>query len=214
MKADVKERAGDKTSAQSITGIAITGSNPHTVGMAPFEDPSWLIYACSPDNCEHGNSEHARNLPRHDQWFELHNPIADPSRPYNYLKYLENLPLVWMRDNRAMENFPGAKPYPEKELRGEIAFDPQTGKLHTKHGAFNYYMFTSSIAYMLAKAIADCEEQKIPAIGMFGIMQASKNEYEYQRPGIQYFLWEADRRGIEVIAPDISKLFHPPPDQW
>ena len=43
-----------------------------------------------------------------------------------------------------------------------------------------------------------------------GIMQASPNEYAYQRPGIQNLIWEATKLGIRVIAPDVSKLFVPP----
>jgi len=173
-------------------GIAILGSHPATVEMAPFND-DWLIYACSPHNFEQ------RTLPRMDEWFEDHIPIQDATRGYNYLKYLETLPVVWMRDKEQMHHFPGAREYPEDEMKAE----------------FCPYMFTSSIAYMQAKAIKDIEEGKAePCIGMFGIMQASPGEYTYQRPGIQYFIWEADRRGIDVIAPDISGLFEPPEEVW
>ena len=81
-------------------------------------------------------------------------------------------------------------------------------------GLFCPFMFTSSIAYMLAKAIADCEAAGIPQIGLWGIMQASENEYTYQRPGIQYFLSEATRRGIKVIANRESCLFDMPQWKW
>jgi hypothetical protein len=84
----------------------------------------------------------------------------------------------------------------------------------TKLGKFNYYHFTSSIAFMMAKAIDDCEKEGIPRIGLWGIMQASNIEYAYQRPGIQYFIGEAYNRGLEVWAPDISHLFEPPPENF
>lgn len=173
-------------------GIAILGSHPATVAMAPFDDPGWLIYSCSPHNFE------KRTLPRFNEWFEVHIPLADRTRAYPYLRFLETVPLVWMRDKAAMHLFPGAKPYPEEEMK-------------TKFSPFH---FTSSIAFMLAKAIDDCERMGIKQIGLFGIMQASANEFTYQRPGIQYLIWEATQRGIKVVAPDVSKLFEPPPEDF
>jgi len=217
-------------------GIAILGSHPATVLNAPFGDPAWLIYSCSPHNIEH------RTLPRFDQWFELHTPIEDETRAFGYLKSVSEMPFVWMRDQRALKSgmFKGAREYPEAKLKGTSRFeqvkvptgnfqrvkgpDGQIGmaEIHERRqseipngdGLFSPHMFTSSIAYMLAKAIVDCEENGIPAIGLWGIMQASDGEYAYQRPGIQYFLGEAMKRGIKVIANRESCLFDMPQWKW
>lgn len=174
-------------------GIAILGSHPATVAMAPF-DHNWLIYSCSPHNYER------RQLPRFDAWFEVHNPIADKTRAYPYLRWLETIDKpLWMRDRDAIRLFPNAKPYPEAEMKAE----------------FGPFTFTSSIAYIMAKAIKDIEAGLAePQLAMFGIMQASETEYSYQRPGIQNLIWEAARRKIHVVAPDVSKLFEPQPDNW
>lgn len=185
------EAGADVPPAVIPKGIAVLGSHPATVMLAPFDD-DWLIYACSPHNFER------RQLPRWDAWFEVHVPLADKTRAYPYLKFLETVPLVWMRDRDAMPHFPGARLYPEEEMKAE----------------FGPFTFTSSIAFMLAKAIKDCEAQGIGQIGMWGIMQASANEYAYQRPGIQNLIWEANRRGIKVVAPDVSRLFEPPPEDF
>lgn len=180
--------------AIKTTGIAILGSHPATVGQAPFHNPSWHIYACSPHNVE------KRRLPRVEQWFEVHDPLEDPTRAFGYLKAVSEMPFVWMRDKRALASgdFKGARPYPDKAMKER----------------FCPFQFTSSIAYMLAKAICDCEEQGIPEIGLFGIMQASPGEYTYQRPGLQYFIWEATRRSIKVVAPRESCLFDMPQEKW
>ena len=206
MRKKAKAKAGVEKSASApsfnvgwFEGIAILGSHPATVGMAPFND-KWKIYACSPHNFEQ------RRLPRIDEWFEVHKPIADSTRAYPYLKYVETLPFVWMRDEDAMPHFPGARRYPEKEMKER----------------FGPFCFTSTIAYMIARAIVDCEENDIPAIGLFGVMQSHPNEYAYQRPGIQNLIWEATRpdrekfglKRLSVIAPDISRLFEPQPDQF
>ena len=185
---------GDDSPASPVKykGIAILGSHPATVAMAPFDDPEWLIYACSPHNVE------KRKLPRVDEWFEIHVPVAHQTRGIEYVMALKEMPFVWMRDEFAMKHFPGARLYPDRAMREE----------------FGPFTFTSSIAFMLAKAIKDCELLGIKEIGLWGIMQASPNEYAYQRPGIQNLIWEAARRGVKVKAPDISKLFEPPPEDF
>lgn len=180
------------SAGSALKGIAIVGSHPETVMEAPFDDERWLIYACSPHNFEH------RQLPRIDAWFEVHKPVADQTRAYPYLKYVETLPLVWMRDKDALPYIKGAREYPEAEMR----------KL------FCPFMFTSSIALMLAKAIVDAEEMGVESIGVWGVHQAAPNEYVYQRPGIQYFLWEATQRKIRVMAPEASKLFELPQERF
>ena len=188
--------AGDVSSGAQAApfvpeGIAVLGSHPATVSQAPFDKP-WLIYACSPHNFE------MRQLPRWDAWFEVHIPLADRTRAYPYLKFLETVPLVWMRDETAVQFFPGGRLLPEEEMKAE----------------FGPFTFTSSIAFMLAAAIKDCEKHGIKQVGLWGIMQASPNEYAYQRPGIQALIWEATKRGIKVLAPKASRLFDPPPEDF
>lgn len=176
-----------------LKGIAILGSHPATVAMAPFNDPEWYIYSCSPHNVE------KRTLPRWDEWFEVHIPVPHQTRGPIYTEALKTFTkTVWMRDREWMHNCPGARLYPEAEMKEE----------------FGPFTFTSSIAYMMAMAIKKCERENIPAMGLFGIMQASPSEYSYQRPGIQNLIWHATKRGIRVKAPDVSKLFEPQPDNW
>jgi len=208
-----KAAGGDIAPAVSTSvktaGIAIVGSHPASRLLAPFSDPTWRIVACSPDNSPYGNGPHAGPLPRVDEWHELHAPVERPSLPFGYLAYVSQLPVVWMRDERAMASglFKGARRYPEREMKEK----------------FCSFLFTSSVAYMLAKAITDCEEQGIPQIALYGIMQggnldpanqSQSAEYAYQRPGTQYFIWEATRRGIKVLAAKESRLFELPPEVW
>lgn len=182
-----------------VTGICLLGSHPATVMMAPYDDPSWRIWACSPDNTPGGRAPHAAARPRVDEFYELHRPVFDArTRPWPYIAYVANLPFVWVRDPEALRHFKGARLYPEAELKKE----------------FCPFLFSSSIGYMMAKAIAECEEKGIKKIALYGIMQSSDEEYAYQRGGTQYFIWEAARRGIKVLAAKESRLFEPPPDQW
>lgn len=226
----------NRQAQQKLQGIAILGSNPANVMDAPFGDPGWLIYACSPHNVEH------RTLPRVDQWFEVHDPIEDKTRKFGYLYAVSQMPFVWMRDEAALKSglFRGARRYPSEKIRGtarvetikkptgqyQQAVGPdgkpglvevltrETAEIPNNDGVFAYNMFTSSIAWMLAKAILDCEEQGIRNIGLWGIMQASETEYSYQRPGLQYFFDQAVQRGINVLAPRESCLFDAPKWVW
>lgn len=191
---------------ETYEGIAILGSNPATVMAAPFDDPKWIIYACSPHNYEH------RELPRFDEWFETHVPVEHPTRCWRYREFLKTVPLVWMRDKESMWMYPGAKEYPEKEM--EERFGP--------------FKRTSSIALMQMRAIVECErlhaEGKMPEPKMayFGIMQRAQNEYTYQKPIIQELAWEASksereklgRPRIMQIAHDITGLWEPLPENW
>lgn len=199
-----------------ITGIAICGSNPATKLTAPFHDPAWLIYACSPDNSPYGNAGNCSVLPRVDQFFELHAPLEDPTRPAAYMNWVAAQPFVWMRDARALQSgvFKGARPYPERKVFGTWTKLPDGSIVPTGDGEFCAQMFTSSIAYMLAKAILDCVEHNIPAIGLFGILQSEQEEYRSQRPGTQYMLWEARRRGIKTLVAPESKLLEGPSNKW
>lgn len=48
-------------------------------------------------------------------------------------------------------------------------------------------------------------------IGLWGVDMAANEEYAYQRPGCQFFLLEAMRRGIGVYLPPESDLMRPMP---
>ena len=186
-------------------GIAVLGSHPATVNLAPFDDPEWRIYACSPHNlifqAQDGKHPNFRYLfggtrpdggqYRVDEWFEVHDQLSDVTRPYSYLRELERLPNLWTRDPEATSYIKDARSYPEQEMMER----------------FGPFFFTSSIAYMLAKAIVAADAEKIESIGIWGVMQASDTEYAYQRPGIQYFIQRATELNIRVICPKESALF-------
>lgn len=185
------------------TSIAILGSHPMTVMNAPFDDPGALIFACSPHNIEQ------RRLPRWDWWSEIHASAAHQTRSYHYLRGLEEQarekmergesPIVWMRDREAAKLMPGARLYPEAEMKAK----------------FCQFLFTSSIAFMLALSIDYAEKNDIKQIGLWGILQkGGEHEYFRQRPGTQYLLWEATRRGIKVLAAPESKLFEQPVEDF
>lgn len=166
--------------------IALCGSAPASARSAPFQDPTWKIWGCSPGL--YGIA------PRVDEWFELH--LWEPGQSWfspEYCQWLASLPgrgiKLWT--GREVGALPGSHVLPAKELLEE--FDP------------NCWFCSSSLFWMMARAI------KVGAttIGFWGVDMAAGEEYEMQRAGIHFLTYIARARGIEVGIPAESDLFTP-----
>lgn len=106
--------------------IAICGSAPSSISKAPFEDPTWEIWGCSP-----GAAPQVRRV---NVWFEIHRWNQDWLTP-DYRNFLARVPRVYMIE-------------PVAELAQSMAY-PKAEMLE-KYGP---YFFTSTPAWMLALAI-------------------------------------------------------------
>jgi len=164
--------------------IALVGTAPSSRLLAPFNDPSWTIWACSPGNMN--------MLPRVDAWFEVHSNLLWPeheSYGKPYIEWLKQQKIpVYMQDQAQV---PNATIFPWQELVKEFGDD----------------FFTSSFAWMMAFAMT----QGAKEIALYGIDMASRDEYILQRPGFFFFRHEARRRGITVSAPNESDIMQSPP---
>ena len=163
--------------------VALIGTAPSSRMLAPFNDPSWQIWGCSPGNMG--------QLPRVDMWFEIHGNLLWPENKHYgepYLNWLNQQTFpIYMQNNSWV---PRAMALPVKELVDE----------------FGPYFFTSSFAWMMALAMLKGAKE----IGLFGIDMASRDEYILQRPGAYYFFMEAQRRGVKMTAPYESDIMQPP----
>ena len=151
--------------------------------LAPFADPSWKIWVCSPGNmgC----------LPRVDVWFEIHmNLLWEEHKSYGipYIEWLNKQTFpIYMQDQSLVSK---ALVFPKDHLVEK----------------FGNFFFTSSFAWMMAMAI----DQGAKEIALFGIDMASRNEYILQRPGFGFFKHVAEQQGIKVWAPNESDIMQPP----
>lgn len=168
--------------------IALIGSAPTSIRLAPYHDPSWKVWGCSPGT--YGV------MPRVDAFFELH--LWEPGQPWfspEYVQWLKALPgrdvALWVGSDAAAAQVPGAKSLPVSELIKK--YDPER------------WYWTSSLSWMMAMAI----EAEATKIGLWGIDMAACEEYEIQRSGIHYFTKIAKGLGIEVGVPAESDLFTP-----
>lgn len=185
VEAAKKALEGDQPAKEVVPlKVALVGTAPSSRMLAPYSDPSWQIWACSPGN--------QGALPRADVWFELHGNLLWPeniSYGAPYIEWLKTLPIpVYMQSK---EWVPNATVFPMQEMVDKFG------------GEF----FTSSFAWMMALAIHKGANE----IALFGIDMASRDEYILQRPGFYYFKYRAEQLGIKVWAPRESDIMQPAP---
>ena len=169
--------------------FALVGSAPASIQQAPYHDPNWQIWGCSPG--AYGVVPKGRS----NMWWELHR--YEPGQPWfspEYCNFLRAHPCVAV-----------------SALHKEIpnGFVPDKEAMEKKYGRF---FFTSSIAWMMAHAIDIIDAAGNPPaskIGLWGVDMAANEEYEGQRAGLHFFAHLAEKRGIEVGVPHTSDLFTP-----
>lgn len=163
--------------------VALIGTAPSSRDLAPYDDLSWRIWACSP-----GNMNVCRRV---DLWFELHSNLMWKEHEHYGKPYLEWLNKqsfpIYMQNNT---HVPRAMTFPWFEMVEQFGRD----------------FFTSSFSWMMALAIT----QGAAEIALYGIDMASRDEYIRQRPGFYYFKRRAEERGCKVTAPYESDIMQPP----
>lgn len=167
--------------------VAIVGTAPSSRMLAPFSDDSWEIWACSPSN-------QGPKLPRITRWFELH--ALDDLRSArwsswapSYVHWMNTLSCaIYMQE--ANEMVPSAIPYPMDHVVGSLCANAKQTFL------------TSSPALMMALALYENFEE----IGIYGVDMATASEWEFERPGMQYWIERARQRGVKVTVPNTSDL--------
>lgn len=175
--------------------IALIGTAPASMYIAPYDNSEWNIWGCSP-----GAYGVARN-PK--AWFELHR--YEPGQSWFSEGYCEFL--------RTFKGpvYTGSK---VNEIPNSVPID-----VDNLVGKYGPYFFTSSLAWMMAMAIETIlvsrktmETDEHDAIGLWGVDMAATEEYGQQRQGCQYFAQLAKNTyGIEVGVPPESDLLRPAP---
>lgn len=184
--------------------IAILGSAPSSLKLAPIGDPSWKIWGCSPGVYPY--------CPNPDAWFELHRwepPVIGNSAkqvPWFSPEY-----VMWMAQ-RDPQKCPVWMANVVPEIRASRALP--IDDIMAKYGT---YFLTSSISIMMACAIEDILEARAAGdtgehtIGLWGVDMAATEEYGYQRAGCQYFITLISQLGINIQVPPESDLLRPMP---
>ncbi len=173
--------------------IALIGSAPSSIHLAPYQNPEWDIWGCSPGAYPILARE------RVTAFFELHRwepPVigrGDLQVPWfspEYCAWMAGLKVpVWMAE--VVPEVPNSVRYPREQMIAE----------------YGPYFFTSSLSYMLAMALM---LDDVGEIGLWGVDMSATEEWGYQRAGCHHFLTIAWKRGIKVTLPPESDLLQPP----
>lgn len=158
--------------------IAIIGSASSTLGQAPFNDESWLIWALA---------GHRHHCTRVNAFFEMH-----PRKKWHtgYDEFFQTLSVPVMTQEEHAD-IPCCKRYPIEEVTEAV------GRKY----------FASSIGYMLALAIYEHKTvEEISEIGLWGVDMLDDTEYQTQRPNCEYLIGLAQGMGIKIFIPDGSAL--------
>ncbi len=171
--------------------IAIMGTAPSSRFLAPFDDPTWDIWACSP--CYDVNKKTFCELPRINRFFELHRLDGEELRgKLNEQELVEY--HAWLKQIAK----DGCTVVTQKadDIEGGIAYP--LAEVTMKFGRY----ITNTISYMIAAAILEGATK----IGIYGVDMAASEEYGSQRPSCEFWIGLATGLGIEVIIPETSDL--------
>jgi len=178
--------------------IALVGTAPSSRMLAPFNDPSWKIWGCSPGNMN--------TLPRFDAWFEVHSNLLWPEHEVYGKPYVE-----WLKQLKVPVYMQEFWPTPDGSIFATKDIIPNSVALPwdelSSEEEFGNDFFTSSFAWMMAFAMKLGAKE----IALYGIDMASRDEYILQRPGFFFFRYLASKRGVKISAPHESDIMQSPP---
>lgn len=109
-------------------------------------------------------------VPRWDRWFDLH-------------------------DDASIDTYPGHRDFLTSQTKP--VYTRQNFNVAPLIEKYGTWFFTSTIAFMLAKAIEEGPDE----LGLWGVEMASESEYRDQKIGCRFFIQIALMRGIKVTMP-------------
>ncbi len=125
-------------------------------------------------------------IPRYDKWFELHTmqQLASARTQSIFYTHLKNCgDKLYLKE--PVPNLPEAKLFPKKEIID-------------KYGTY----LTSTIAWLFVHAM----DSGATEIGIWGVDMRGENEYQHQRPCMEFWIGRAIEKGIKVTIHQGSSL--------
>jgi len=161
--------------------VAIVARSPTSRYHAPFADPSWEVWTCSPQT-----GPRFCDLPRWDRWYELHHLTHQACENPGYEEWCAAQgDKLWLREPSAQCHH--AHVYP---LDGVLS-------ACSAGWADPFRYFNNSVSLMLGHALFEGAD----AIGIWGVDMCQTSEYSTQRPSCEALLGYAAGRGITVHVP-------------
>lgn len=167
-------------------------------------------------------------VPRATRWFEVHRwEIGVPWFSPQYVQFLRDFKGPVYTGGRVPE-IPGHSVYPIEHIEEKFSSycltsslglmlalaidcieDIRENRRRFKAGQPLVAITAGDHAIDLKAEMAKGDDDDV--IGLWGVDMAANDEYAYQRPGCQFLVLEAMRRGIGVYLPAESDLMRPQP---
>ena len=180
--------------------IGIVGLSLSTHDQAPglldllsggIGDPSWELWGLPFDR---GFWLH------YDRLFEMHDrPLLEKPEAKRDKDYWEKLQNHWnpIYMQQHWPDIPQSVAFPLEELLETVFYNfPRRNWI--KNPQEDWY--NSSIAYMIALAIHELDHEGV--IGLWGIDVRREDEFQYEKPCLDYLIGYANGRGIDVDLPE------------
>lgn len=170
--------------------VAILGSNLSSLQFAPYDDPSWEIWA---------HASIVNRIPKGTAtlFIDLHPPHCFKEVRKNgfkdYYGWLQKQTTpIFMQD--AYAEIPAAVRFPRERIKNEWPGVP----------------IGSQTAWMIALALI----QGVTHIGLYGTHYAHDSEYRMQRANTERWVGIAEGRGVILICPKENPLCHEPAEDY
>lgn len=167
--------------------VALIGTVTSSLRAAPWEDPSWEIWA---------HASASSLCKRVDRYFDLH-PAAviretRKNAHLDYFGWLKRVQVPVYLQTKDPE-VPASVRYPRERIQAEFP-----------------WRFGSQTAWMIALALTE----GVDAIGLFGIHYQHESEYAEQRANCEFWVGVAVGRGVQVVIPASCPVAREPVDLY
>lgn len=172
--------------------VCIVGYAENSRHLAWYDDPDCEIW---------GVNQLYRFIPRADRWFQIHKDWNTPSKwaaGTDLKKWIKEEAQIPVYMTEVDPELPNSVAFPVDWVKQQLDLQTiENGKVIADHD-----YFTSTIAFMMALAIAEGFEE----IGIYGIDLIIGREYFFEKACVEFYMGIAHAKGIAVHRPDNSAL--------
>ena len=171
--------------------VAIIGLHDATRDKAPWDDPSWEVWAAN----EYAGPQFRGFIKHYERWLQIHTEdIFRRANNWNdsgHLKWLQEFPAdkpLYMQKH--YDDIPASVRFPLDEIKERFGLDSRTT------------FFGCTAAHSLALALY----LGAKTVGMWGVEANSQTEYGNERDSLSFWLGVAKGMGVEIVLPEECTL--------
>jgi hypothetical protein len=166
--------------------VAIIGLHDATRDKAPWDDPSWEVWAAN----EYAGPQFKGFIKHYERWLQIHTEdIFRRTGNWNdrdHLKWLQEFPTdkpLYMQKH--YNDIPASVRFPLEEIKQRFGLDART----------TFFGCTAAHSLSLALYLG------AKTVGMWGVEANSQTEYGNERDSLSFWLGVAKGMGVEIVLP-------------